>query len=203
MREVKFRGKRVDNDEWVYGWYSEDYGYAEILTKYNDCEVILETVGQYTGLRDRNASKIYEGDIVIDERENRAYIAFLKQEMGYVLVFEKYDSRLGHRSRGGGYDLDLSLEIIGNIHDNPELIKEKKNETDVMTDHADKERRMIYQFEHDPIEHCWNFRDDIECPMFRFANNGGYCNLSEKMIYNEWDELPEGMPDWCEIVRID
>ena len=93
-------------------------------------------------------------------------------------------------------------EIIGNIHDNPELIG-VKNETDVMIDHAAKERRMIYQFEHDPIEHCWNFRDGTECPMFLFANNGGYCNLSEKMIYNEWDWIPEGMPDWCEIVRVD
>ena len=61
---------------------------------------------------------------------------------------------------------------------------------------------MTYQFEHEPIEHCRNFRDNTECPMFEFAYDGGYCNLSKKMIYDQYDELPEGVPDWCEIVRV-
>jgi hypothetical protein len=61
---------------------------------------------------------------------------------------------------------------------------------------------MTYQFEHEPIERCLNFRDGIECPMFGFVYDSGYCNLSKKMIYDQYDELPEGVPEWCEIVRV-
>lgn len=128
MRYIKFRGKHFDNDNWFIGdLVHDDIGYvyvfpidAEIVnTKYR---VDITTVGQYTGYIDKNGSEIYEGDIVVDESRQTAYVAWLPQECGFVLVYEKHDSRLGHRYRGSGYAYDMNLEVIGNVYDNPDLV---------------------------------------------------------------------------------
>ncbi|MGN0500044.1 MAG: YopX family protein [Ruminococcus sp.] len=131
MREILFRGKRADNGEWIYGYYFYDDFYKKAyITVGNYCmqiapecpnkkfltvfEVIPETVGQYTGLTDNNGKRIFEGDIIKIGNKTR-YVFF-----GVC--------RYRHTNYGE-YAVDLSVkdgsncEVIGNIHDNPELIK--------------------------------------------------------------------------------
>ena len=140
MREIKFRGKDL-NGQWVYGdleIHRKDS--RRLIHSYNDdggynrqYDVDEETIGQFTGLHDKNGREIYEGDIVKDLAEGFStgrigYIAFLPQECGFVIVWPKSDSRLGHRNRGGGYDCDPTLEVIGNVYDDKELINNYKRQ---------------------------------------------------------------------------
>ena len=139
MREYEFRGKTCHSNEWRYGSLivtgkdsihvvevnAEDIvqdGHHLRQNSDRPTWVVPETVGQYTSYVDKNGSRIYEGDIVVDENGQTAYVAWFPQECGFVLVYEKYDSRLGHRNRGNGYCFDVNLEIIGNIHDNPDFV---------------------------------------------------------------------------------
>ncbi len=138
MREILFRGKRLDNGEWVYGYLikhpsavgftNDSPWYIEVPPKGpNDNSHIYNvdpgTVGQYTGLTDKNGVKIFEGNIVKDSKGKVGYAQFLIQEAGYVIVWKTCDTRMGHRNRGSRYDSDTSLEVICNIHDNPELLE--------------------------------------------------------------------------------
>ena len=121
IREVIFRGKRIDNGEWVYGdlrQYSEkSKGIFDYATKHT-IQVTPETIGQYTGLTDKNGTKIFEGDIVRVCLPNGCqFIEKVRFANGGFLpyIIDYSDSFFW-----GGEN----TEVIGNIHDNPELLKE-------------------------------------------------------------------------------
>lgn len=166
MREILFRGKHVDNGEWLYGHYVHQYGADMIYLPdgvdreygFDYYHIKPETVGQYTGFTDKNSKKIFEGDI----------IAFVEEVVTYdhsypILDFDRGTFRLpeihnkekrigvvkwcddlrqyrvhfathhkGHFSKWTDvtrYELiDYRItekEVTGNIHDNPELLKEE------------------------------------------------------------------------------
>ena len=135
MREVLFRGKRTDNGEWEYGdLWCNPYGKRAvcIVSPINDQgttggnEVIPETVGQYTGLTDKNGRKIFEGDIVEGNSEYFTYThPYGKVVYDGGQFFISFDDVLEDIECLGAWANDV--EIIGNIYDNPELLEVKQN----------------------------------------------------------------------------
>ena len=134
MREILFRGKRTDNGEWVEGYYYKakycrtDDGLCDYITvphpkEYNEPSshyiVNPETVGQYTGLKDKNGTKIFEGDIVL----LKGY------EEPYQVVFDESCFLVYSDSVRYAMDnfYDYEIEVIGNIYDNPELLGGNNN----------------------------------------------------------------------------
>ena len=123
MREILFRGKRVDNGEWVEGLpYKAKYGGISAIVN-NDEErflVIPETVGQFTGLTDNNGKKIFEGDIVEGAD-------FTVEDGGYgVVSFDDGAFEVSGNNIIGTFHENYwgkEFEVIGNIQDNPELLE--------------------------------------------------------------------------------
>ncbi len=119
MSEILFRGKRKLGNEWIEGSLhiekftdDEEYLCCEVC----QCDVYPETVGQYTGLTDKNGKKIFEGDIC-KHRSNYSgdfVITTVTYTDGQFLAIVDKDS---------GFNLSDKLEIVGNIYDNPELLK--------------------------------------------------------------------------------
>ena len=131
MRTIKFRGKRVDNGEWVFGDYHRRAGNVHTIIAMEPNEdgkviyalnqVIPDSVGQFTGLTDKNGKEIYEGDIVANDFGN-AYIVNMAVEWctdGYWALHEIDGDDTMHFVA----DYLNEIEVIGNIHDNPELLK--------------------------------------------------------------------------------
>lgn len=113
MRKIVFRGK-TSNNKWIYGNLTIiDDTYFVSDEKHNKHIVRPETVGQYTGLTDKNGKKIFEGDIV-KFGEYTYYVEWKQDRCGF--------------GYGGRADRMLEIdgkhcEVVGNIHDNPELLK--------------------------------------------------------------------------------
>ena len=117
MREILFRGKSRNNGK----WYEGDLGTVAHKRFIDDGivneRVIPETVGQYTGLTDKNGKKIFEGDILKGAWETVFQVVYDDCYLGF-----RAKEKDGMHNCIDYYGLDR-LEIIGNIHDNPELLK--------------------------------------------------------------------------------
>lgn len=140
MREIKFRGKAECGIEelekqgfkhengWIYGTYLDGYivnGVVESTDEYialeEWCPIKIETVGQYTGLKDKNGKEIYEGDII-----EKTYYSYHQPECSELFEI-KYEGLSFHfeHIKGNTFHLPFTedIEVIGNIHDNPELLE--------------------------------------------------------------------------------
>ena len=123
MREIIFRGKTVCDGDWIYGGITWNPSKKKVFihTEWDEGEVIPETVGQYTGLTDKNSTKIFEGDIVETKYGRWCQVIWFSSPRGQRWNLIPLEDK--HKCPDD-YDLwtPKNLEVIGNIHDNSELL---------------------------------------------------------------------------------
>lgn len=135
MREIKFRGKRVDNGEWVYGDLFKASGTTFIVPEHTPLlklgikewidgfiQVIPETVGQYTGLKGKRGVELYDGDVVLNtyfNQANKCQIMFW--EGSFMVQYKKQIDPISEHFCDEN-DSCVHLEVIGDIYSNPELL---------------------------------------------------------------------------------
>ena len=131
MRTIKFRGKDIETGEWIYGDIIQRMGfYTSILTIYPTVEgkvgyaeiaVNRETIGQFTSLYDKNKKEIYEGDIIkVSGTLERIEVRFVRGVFAFL-----WNGNIDDEAPINAPTQEWA-EVIGNIHDNPQLLKRKK-----------------------------------------------------------------------------
>lgn len=143
MREILFRGKSTKTNQWIYGGFhiwekrqvcvfgndrlkDDEISYVITVNSFADwnmprtmhaVEVIADTVGQYTGLTDRNGNKIFEGDIVNILTENEEIGIIVYEDGGFIVRADKFSIDFINNING------TDVEVIGNKYDNPKLME--------------------------------------------------------------------------------
>lgn len=129
MREIRFRGKLLNNREWVYGDYHRRAGNVHTIIEmkpdkygkvfYEVSQIDPNTLGQFTGLLDKNGTEIYEEDIIALGHKRNCKASVVWIDAGFA---RKSANPLDDAYYLTGADMER-YEVIGNIHDNPELLK--------------------------------------------------------------------------------
>lgn len=143
MRDILFRGKSTETNQWCYGGFhiwkkrqicvlgddklkDDEISYVITVNSFADwnmprtmqaVEVIADTVGQYTGLTDRNGNKIFEGDIVNILTENEEIGIIVYEDGGFIVRADKFSIDFINNING------TDVEVIGNKYDNPKLME--------------------------------------------------------------------------------
>lgn len=123
MREIKFRGKSADG-KWIYGSLLQTKTLSFIckaMSKVKTRNYLIEkqeTIGEYTGLKDKNGVEIYEGDILEDILEDRATVEWSDEDAMFILISDNVQTDFSKEA-------STWWELIGNIYDNPELIEKE------------------------------------------------------------------------------
>ena len=137
-REILFRGKRIDTGEWAEGFYCGGnerktlrpciFVYIPDRQSYDCQDIIPETVGQYTGLKDIHGVKIFEGDIIKQYEKTQfgdpvSDFGLVKWDNKECMLF-RTSTRIGKDRLVTSRDI---YEVVGNIHDNPDLLEVSDN----------------------------------------------------------------------------
>jgi uncharacterized phage protein (TIGR01671 family) len=141
MREILFKAKRIEDGKWIEGHYQKRYDllgneehlifHADSYTVWEYAEINPETLCQFTGLTDKNGNKIWENDIVSTKSNVRVQIKFgkyydrfamWKYHQGFYMAFSDKGRDFYRNELGYWHN---KIEIVGNIFDNPELVKEE------------------------------------------------------------------------------
>lgn len=115
MREIKFRGKSLKSDKWIYGELQEDDDTSHV----NGCRVDPNTVGEYTGVNDKNGNEIYEGDLIPIKCKYRTEVRFV--------LYDRKEEMFLLKPMANDYEEVLFLPseeyvVVGNVHEDPEIV---------------------------------------------------------------------------------